>query len=254
MFLATHLYLISEFKKGGGVGFYVKDNLVYLTRLNLNRMEEKIFESLFINVKFKNKTITFGCIYRAPCNDIVSNSSFLDILNNTLKRIKKKDCFLLGDFNYNILDCEKPQISDFVDQMFSNGFAPLINKPTRISQNNTTLLDHIWSNSLVSMKINYGILTHCISNHLPVITCTSSCKISNNVQQCRHFSDQNINLFSKALSESDITPILCDTDPNSSYQKLQKLYMNEFENFFPLTKISYKKTIINGLILIFKLY
>ena len=119
--------------QGGGVGFYVKDNLIYSTRLDLNRMEEKIFESLFIDVKFKNKTITFGCIYRAPCNDIVSNSSFLDILNNTLKRIKKRDCFLLGDFNYNILDCEKPQISDFVDQMFSNGFAPLINKPTRIS-------------------------------------------------------------------------------------------------------------------------
>ena len=28
--------------------------------------------------------------------------------------MKKRDCFLLGDFNYNILDCEKPQISDFV--------------------------------------------------------------------------------------------------------------------------------------------
>ena len=38
--------------------------------------------------------------------------SFLDILNNALKHIKKRDCFLLGDFNYNILDCEKPQILD----------------------------------------------------------------------------------------------------------------------------------------------
>ena len=206
-------------------------------------MEEKIFESLFIDVKFKNKTITFGCIYRAPCNDIISHSSFLDILNNTLKCIKKRDCFLLGDFNYNILDCEKPQITDFVDQMFRNGFAPLINKPTRISKNNATLLDHIWSNSLVSMKINCGVLTHCISDHLPVIMCTSISKISHqNVQQCRHFTDKNVYLFSKALSESDITPILCDSDPNSSYQKLQKLYMNKFENFFPLTKISCKKT------------
>ena len=101
----------------------------------------------------------------------------------TLKRIKKRDCFLLDDFNYNILDCEKPQITDFVDQMFDNGFAPLINKPTRISQNNATLLDYIWSNSLVSMKINCGVLTHCISDHLPVIICTSINKISHqNVQ------------------------------------------------------------------------
>ena len=108
--------------QGGGVGFYVKENLVYSTPLELNRIEEKFLKSLLIDVKFKNKAITFGYIYRAPCNDIVSNSSFLDILNNTLKRIKKRDCFLLGDFNYNILDCEKPQISDFVDQMFYNFF------------------------------------------------------------------------------------------------------------------------------------
>ena len=132
------------------------------------------------------------------------------------------------------LGCEKLQITDFVDQMFDNGFAPLINKPTRISQNNAPLLDHIWSNSLVSMKINCGVLTHCIFDHLPVIMCTSISNISyQNVQQCRHFTDQNVNLFSKALSESDITHILCDFDPNSSYQKLQKLYMNKFENFFP---------------------
>ena len=190
--------------QGCGVGFYVKENLVNSTRLDLNRIEEKIFESLFIEVKFKNKTITLGCIYRVPCNDIVSNSSFLNILNNTLKCIKKRDCFLLGDFNYIILDCEKPQIPDFVDQMFSNGFAPLISKSKRISQNNATLLDHIWSNC--------GILTHCISDHLPVIMCTSISKIFHqNVQQCRHFSDPNVYLFSKALSESDITPILCDT-------------------------------------------
>ena len=50
----------------------------------------------------------------------ISNSSFLDIPNNTLKCIKKRDCFLLGYFNCNILDCEKPQISDFVDEMFNN--------------------------------------------------------------------------------------------------------------------------------------
>ena len=201
----------------------MKENLFYSTRLDLNKMEEKIFESLFIDVKFKNKTITFGCIYRSPCNNIISHSSFLDILNNTLKRIKKRDCFLLGDFNYNILDCEKPQITDFVDQMFDNGFAPLINKPTRILQNNATLLDHIWSNSLVSMKIDCGILTHCISDHLPVIMCTSISKILHqNVQQYRHFTDQNVYLFSKALSESDITPILCDSDPKFQLPKITK--------------------------------
>ena len=49
--------------QGGGVGFYVKDNIVYSTRLDLNKMEEKFFESLFIDLKF-NPAIsgTFLCL------------------------------------------------------------------------------------------------------------------------------------------------------------------------------------------------
>ena len=53
-------------------------------------MEKKFFKSLLIDVKFK-KIISFGCIYKAPCNDLVLRSSVLEILNNTLKRIKKRD-------------------------------------------------------------------------------------------------------------------------------------------------------------------
>ena len=97
------------------VGFYVKENLVYSTRLDLNITKEKFFKFLFIDDKFKNKKITFGCIYRTPRNDTVSHSSLLSILNNTLILIKRK----------TLIDCENPQILDFVDQMFSNVFALL---------------------------------------------------------------------------------------------------------------------------------
>ena len=53
-------------------------------------MEKNFFKSLLIDVKFK-KIISFGCIYRDSCNDLVLRSSVLEILNITLKRIKKKD-------------------------------------------------------------------------------------------------------------------------------------------------------------------
>ena len=56
-------------------------------------MEEKIFESLFLDIKFKNKTITVGCIYRAPFNDAASNSAFVNELKLTLQQTKKKRLF-----------------------------------------------------------------------------------------------------------------------------------------------------------------
>ena len=73
-------------------------------------MEEKTFESIFVDIEFKNKVITCGTIYRAPFNDNNSHCNFLNYLDLTMKKVNKRDCFLFGDYNYNILDCEKSQI------------------------------------------------------------------------------------------------------------------------------------------------
>ena len=98
-----------------------------------------------------------------------------------MKKVNKRDCFLFGDYNYNILDCEKPHISNFVDEMFENGFIPLINKPTKISLNSASLLDHIWTNSKTTLNLNSAILTYCVSDHLPVFLSTSIVSIRKNV-------------------------------------------------------------------------
>lgn len=72
---------------GGEIGFFIRENLVYTLRQDTSIMNEKVFESLFIDIKFKNKTITCGCIYRAPCNDVISNSDFLRTLESTLLKV-----------------------------------------------------------------------------------------------------------------------------------------------------------------------
>ena len=52
-------------------------------------------------------------------------------------------------------------------------FIPLINKPTRISLNSASLLDHICINSKTTLNLNCVILTYCVSDHLPVFLSTS---------------------------------------------------------------------------------
>jgi hypothetical protein len=53
--------------------------------------------------------------------------------------------------------------------MFSNGFIPLINKPTRISHKSATLIDNFWiKDSVLPSKVDAGILTEDISDHLPI--------------------------------------------------------------------------------------
>ena len=47
----------------GGVAFYVQDKIKYTIRHDLTIMDEKIYESLFIDLKFNLRPVTVGTIY-----------------------------------------------------------------------------------------------------------------------------------------------------------------------------------------------
>ena len=55
----------------------------------------------------------------------------------------------MSDFNINLLNTgSHSNTSDFIDMMFESSYIPLINRPTRISETNATLIDNIFTNSL----------------------------------------------------------------------------------------------------------
>ena len=106
-------------------------------------MNEKIIEALHIDIKLKEKTITCGVIYRSPFQDAKPHYSFVKSLEESINKIKRRDCFLFDDFNFNLLHPDEQNTSNFTDAMFEFGFIPLISKPTRISHCGVTLLAHI---------------------------------------------------------------------------------------------------------------
>ena len=102
-----------------------------------------------------------------------------EIFNDEIKQVlakigfENKLCFLFGDFNVNILNADSHVPSnDLIDLMYSNGFYPLISKPTRITSHSATLIDNIFSNDLDNHKFS-GILWSDISDHLPIFQITN---------------------------------------------------------------------------------
>ena len=227
--------------RGGGVGFYIKNDVVYSRRTDLEIMNEKVFEAIFVDIMFKNKTITCGNIYHSPSKDANAQSLFQSILENTLHKISKRECLLFGDFNINLLDCDEPNVGNFIEVMLENGYRSLINRPTRITQTNGTLLDHIWTNCCNAQKLKSCIITYSISDHLVTMICMSIKKSqTKNIEYYRSFSDTKIASFTQCVSELDITPILEKSDPDDAYNQLKKQYMTDFEKSFPLKKVSFK--------------
>ena len=70
-------------------------------------------------------------IYRPPNTDM---TRFIEHITQIIKSMKtdKKQCYIMGDFNINLLNYDTHQETRacYVDTMFSNACIPLISRPT----------------------------------------------------------------------------------------------------------------------------
>ena len=126
---------------GGGVAILVKQPLEYCEHEDVSFCNEFI-ETLIIDVHLHNQLtkndVVIGVINWPPDTDI---NSFVAIITDILSLIKAdmKTCYLLGDFNINLINVS--------NHMCSHTFTPLITKLIRVTSNTATLIDNIFTNS-----------------------------------------------------------------------------------------------------------
>ena len=77
----------------------------------------------------------------------------------------------MGDYNINLLNVDIHNLSsEFLNLMYSFAFFPVINKPTRISKNTSSLIDNIFCNDIIENVLFNGILYTDVSDHLPIFS------------------------------------------------------------------------------------
>ena len=199
-------------------------------------MDEGNFESLFIDIQLGNEKITCGTINRSSKEDEFSNERFRLKLRDVLNAIKasKNNAYIVGDFNYDLLRQSHAFTDDFVDTMYDYSFYLIINKPTRITQNLNSCIDHIWTN-IHNKIIKSAIITHKIADHLPVIQSTEISKHKSIIPAVRNFSQNNISSFNKALSEINATETINSTNADNAMEILIQKYsylLNKHFSFF----------------------
>ena len=81
-----------------------------------------------------------------PCN---SGQTWLDCYEVLLQKLADDypglNVYSVGDFNADVKKASN-ETENFCQLMKSNGFENLIKKPTRITADSSTLIDHIWTN------------------------------------------------------------------------------------------------------------
>ena len=136
--------LIRNYRKtgpGGGVGCFIHSDLEWQRRTDL---ENECAEAIWLEIFIKNTKSLLVCnIYRPP---ITSNhlhpefeAAFEDMINSST--CENKETILIGDMNADYLQqWKKRNIKRIIS---TSGLKQLIEKPTRVTKDSSTLIDII---------------------------------------------------------------------------------------------------------------
>ena len=227
-----HLPLLQNRKNkhGGGVMTYIhKDIDKYKVNKSVTYSDE-YNHCLATDITINNISTTILNVYRSPTPN---NTNFIPIFEEKLKILNNRQCYILGDFNFNLININNHEPTEqYFDLLTRHCFKPLITKPTRITSSSQTLIDHIWTNQLsIDTKISSHILITDITDHLP---CFSA--ISNNQMvtkgyryiQKREITDKNKENFRKHMAEA--THAL-SFHTNNIMNTLNRRYIDYFDHF-----------------------
>ena len=225
-------------KTGGGITIFIHKELIYNIRHDLSVNDEGA-EGLcleIINQKLKN--IFINTIYRQPSGN---KKNFENYFGKFLEKTKTKTTYLFGDFNLNLLDYDTNcKVKSYCNTAFSHNFIPTINKPTRVTNHNATIIDHILTNSFGS-KIDTGILKVDISDHFPIFFNSKSINVKTS-QDPVFVTKRDINPFTISLLKGKLLKVdwgLLHTikDPNEAYKPFLNAFSNLYEIAFQKIKI-----------------
>ena len=198
-------------------------------------------------MRLKNtRNIIVGVIYRPPqC----LHDDFLRDIQNILQSpiIQNKHCFLMGDFNVNLLQSNAQGFShDFIELILSASFLPTITKPTRVTDRSATLIDNIFTN-MQDLPLESGIVVSDISDHYPIFCRTTFLDTRDNTRtskiKTRRLNARNLERLNENLSTIDWQQIYITEDVNEAYDSFISILKDQFDICIPFSEqeSNYKK-------------
>ena len=233
----------------GGVLMYVKNNINFKPRPDLNIYKSKELESAFIEIiNDKSANDIVGVIYRHPC---MPSPEFIDVhLRSIFDKIsnQNKKVFIAGDFNFDLLNTSTHHDTfDFFDTMMSNFLLPVITLPTKINRGKNSLIDNIFTNHIHPDVKSGNIEINLSDGHLPSFIILPN-------QNQNHLPKKH-NIFTRSTKNFDANHFTADymnvnwdnvieinkADVNHSFNSFLTKFNGILDTHMPLRKLSHKE-------------
>ena len=236
-------------KEGGGLCMFIKNSLLFKFNLNLSSISND-YESLCVEIINKaSKNIVVHALYRPPSGKI---NAFEDYIKNIIgnKSSLNKSVYFVGDINLNILDYDvNKQTNKFFNTIFQSGYIPLINKPTRVTNDTATSIDQIITNEFINTKIKTGIFKTDISDHFPIFIISNKCIQPDAYKKkvtTRIINDTSLKYFHDLISRLNWNETLKSVNANEAYDIFLTEFLAHYNEAFPkITKLVKSKTLSN---------
>ena len=161
-------------QEGGGVLCFIKNSISYVRRTDLEPDDMEIIWIEIIHEYSKNILVSF--IYRTPSTTVDWFPKFSTVLDNIFT--ENKEVIILGDMNIDLLHHmthktnrgqppHNHKVKKLLQILRDNNLSQIIDKPTRVTQDSKTLIDHIYV-SHSSNIIHKSVPTFSVSDHYPV--------------------------------------------------------------------------------------
>ena len=218
--------------QGGGVGLYIRDGIDFARRPDLENDET---ESLRVKIRLKNtKPLIFGTIYKPPDSSKHLPKNFNFFLSKTLQSIdsEKRESIIMGDMNVNyLIENDHEVIKDiFTD----NGFKQILNTPTRVTDQTSSLIDLIFVNN--NQNISYKtVIPTGLSDH-DLIACVrkvNNVKYESETIRYRDYKNYDVNVINNELLNINWDGVYDCNSPNQGLNIMKSILKDTIDRHVP---------------------
>lgn len=248
----TMVNSIRQDRRGGGASLFIDSNIDFEIRSDLE-VNCADCDSVFIEINNhgRSKNNIIAVVYRPETVKIEDFFTELTCVFNKLND-ENKPAYIMGDYNIDILKHDVVRkANDFVNLIFSHGFLPTIDRPTRVTDHSATLIDNIITNDIVA-KIDSGVLITDLSDHFPIFLTSyqkslvypSKHNSNSTTKQTRQLKSDNIRGLNNNLSIIQWNDVYHESNCEAAYQVFHDKLSNIYNIHCPIksTKLSKRKT------------
>lgn len=213
-------------KTRGGSAIFIRNNIPF--KPITIKSKESVFEASAIQLP--SHKVSILCIYRPPDSEL---EPFTELLEEALHTLQNSKVIVCGDLNIDSL-IDSPAKRRLFDSFCLYDIKSLVNCPTRVTAHSATAIDYVATNIPSHLLPQLNVKDLGISDHRSLIFSmqipAKSNQNSNFKIWTRHFSDNSLDDFKQALSDSPLT-----SNPGS-FSDFFKNFCSLYDSHFPLKR------------------